>query len=64
MNAPTDYVDGNAAAGELSRISQWISPAQRDSVPIVVQRDDSRRRTCTHGVQASSLGVRFVGMYC
>ena len=61
MNLHTyDYLDGNAAAGELSKIFPWILPLQRDSVRTAAQQSALPRRMYTCNVPAWWRGAPFV----
>ena len=64
MNLSMDHLDGNAAAGELSRIFAVDITVQKGSVLIAAQGGDLLKRICIHIVPASWLDVRFAGMYC
>jgi Family of unknown function (DUF6510) len=65
MNASLNYLDGNAAAGELSMIfAVDITSAEGQCANCGAKRRFAEAHLYSHCPPASSLGVRFAGMYC
>jgi hypothetical protein len=59
----SNYLDGNAAAGELSKIFAIDLRPPRDSVRTAVQGSVLLKRTYTCKAPASSLGAPFASTY-
>ena len=65
MSAPMNYLDGNAAAGELSRVFAMDITSAEGQCANCGAKERFRRGAFICAVSpASSHGVRFAGMYC